>query len=90
MSVLSVIDGTNIVIILEDMLLSAQVRMKICYWNNYHSILISIQKRGESWLLLILQMFLGQPQATDACQWTRNPDGRYICAVEGCEDKDKR
>jgi len=31
----------------------------------------------------------GQPQSTDACQWKRNEDGRYECAVEGCEEKDK-
>ena len=53
MSVLSVIDGTNIVIILEDMLLSAQVRMKICDWNKYYD----TEKRGELVIINFTNVF---------------------------------
>ena len=56
MSVLSVIDGTNIVIILEDMLLSAQVRMKMCYWNNYH-IIFDTEKGGELVIINFTNVF---------------------------------
>ena len=75
------------VTILEDTLLSVKVRLMfdrgtMKFTSNTH---IDTQR-----IFVTSEIFVGQPQTTDACQWKRNPDGRYTCAVEGCEDKDRR